>query len=97
MSRRCRCSRPSRSLWVSLPDRVWRRMFRGYFLVVSLFTAAVFAVDLALYGYWGFRIDATILIYLSDPKGALASIGAWEAGAPGAPVRALGRGDDMGL
>ncbi len=25
----------------------------------------------------GFRIDATILIYLSDPKGALASIGAW--------------------
>ncbi len=67
------------SLWVSLSDRVWRRMFRGYFLVVSLFTAAVFAVDLALYGYWGFRIDATILIYLSDPKGALASIGAWEA------------------
>lgn len=36
-------------------------------------TAAIFAVDLNLYGYWGFRLDGSVLIYLSDPGEALAS------------------------
>lgn len=62
------------SLWVRLPERPWHGILTGYFTAVSLFTAAVFAVDLALYEHWGFRIDATILIYLSDPKEAMASV-----------------------
>lgn len=66
------------SLWVRWKDRTWQRIFLTYFVLVSLVAAAVFAVDLALYGYWGFRIDGTILIYLTDPKEALASVGAWE-------------------
>lgn len=66
------------SLWVRWSDRIWRRIFLIYFVLVSLVTAAVFAVDLALYGYWGFRIDGTILIYLADPKEAMASVGVWE-------------------
>ncbi len=67
------------SLWVPLRDGVWRRIFDVYFVLIALFSAAVFAVDLALYGYWGFRIDGTILIYLADPKEAMASVGVWEA------------------
>lgn len=66
------------SLWVPLRESVWRRVFDVYFVLIALFSAAVFAVDLALYGYWGFRIDGTILIYLADPREAMASVGLWE-------------------
>lgn len=45
----------------------------GLFSLIALVTAAIFAVDLNLYGYWGFRLDGSVLIYLSDPGEALAS------------------------
>lgn len=67
------------SLWVRIPARAGRRLVEGYFVLVSLVTALVFAVDLALYEFWGFRLDATILIYLADPKEALASVDLWMA------------------
>ena len=44
-----------------------------FFSLIALVTAAIFAVDLNLYGYWGFRLDGSVLIYLSDPGEALAS------------------------
>lgn len=65
------------SLWVPLSTRVWRRIFRIYFSVVSVIAAAVFAVDIALYEHWGFRIDGTVLIYLADPKDAMANVDFW--------------------
>lgn len=65
------------SLWVRLPERLWRALLTGYFALVALFTAVVFAVDLALYEHWGFRIDATVFIYLADPKEAMASVDWW--------------------
>lgn len=65
------------SLWVRLPARPWRGIVTGYFVVVSALTAVIFAVDLALYEHWGFRLDATVLIYLSDPKEAMASVDVW--------------------
>ena len=65
------------SLWVRLPERLWRGILTGYFVLVSVLTAVIFAVDVALYEHWGFRLDATILIYLSDPKEAMASVDFW--------------------
>lgn len=65
------------SLWVRLPERWMRRLLTGYFVAVSVVAAAVFAVDIALYEHWGFRIDATILIYLADPREAMASVDFW--------------------
>lgn len=65
------------SLWVNLPRRPWRAILIGYFATVSVVTAAIVAVDLELYGHWGFRLDATILMYLADPKEAMASIDVW--------------------
>ncbi len=65
------------SLWVPLPERIMRRAFMAYFAVVSVVVAAIFAVDLALYEHWGFRIDATVLIYLTDPHEAMASVDFW--------------------
>lgn len=67
------------SLWVRLPERIMQQVFMVYFVVVSLCTAAIFAVDMGLYEHWGFRIDATILTYLSDPKEALANVD-WQTG-----------------
>lgn len=67
------------SLWVRIPERIGRRIVTGYFVVVAFLSALLFAVDLGLYEFWGFRLDSTILIYLSDPKEAAASIDLWMA------------------
>ncbi|EKC58549.1 sulfatase, partial [human gut metagenome] len=65
------------SFWVRFPERLWRRLLTAYFVAVSVFTAVIFSVDLALYEHWGFRLDATILIYLADPGEAMASVDFW--------------------
>ena len=65
------------SFWVRFPERMWRRLLTAYFVAVSVFTAVIFSVDLALYEHWGFRLDATILIYLADPGEAMASVDFW--------------------
>ena len=65
------------SLWVRLPGRIWRRGLTGYFVLVATVTAVIFAVDVELYQHWGFRLDATILIYLTDPREAMASVDFW--------------------
>lgn len=50
----------------------------GYFLVVSVLLSLIFTVDLGLYEYWGFRLDATPLFYFfSSPKDAVASVSIW--------------------
>lgn len=67
------------SLWVRLPERFWQRFFTAYFGIVSVVTSLIFAVDVALYEHWGFRLDATVLIYLADPKDAMASVDFWTA------------------
>ena len=65
------------SLWVRIPERVWRGVLTAYFVLVAVTTAVIFAVDVALYEHWGFRLDATVLIYLADPKEAMASVDFW--------------------
>ncbi len=65
------------SMWVRLPERLWRGLLTAYFVLVAILTAVIFAVDIALYEHWGFRLDSTILIYLSDPKEAMASVDFW--------------------
>lgn len=67
------------SLWAGLPERVWRGVLTAYFVLISVVTAVIFAVDVALYEHWGFRLDATILIYLTDPREAMASVDLWLA------------------
>ena len=47
---------------------------RIYFAVVSLVLSTIYVSDLALYGYWGFRLDMTPVFYLTtSPSAALAS------------------------
>ena len=42
-----------------------RRIWRGYYLFVSILLSVIFVVDLGLYEYWGFRLDATPIFYFS--------------------------------
>ena len=61
-------------MWLPLGDRYLRRTLWGYFAVIMLIAAAVYALDLGLYGYWGYRIDNSVLLYLKSPKEAMASL-----------------------
>ena len=45
------------SLWVRIPERVWRGVLTAYFALIAVVTAVIFAVDVALYEHWGFRIE----------------------------------------
>ncbi len=65
------------SLWLRLPEKVWRGVLTIWFVLVAVTTAVIFAVDVALYEHWGFRIDSTVLIYLADPEEAMASVDFW--------------------
>lgn len=62
------------SVWIPASAEVWRRWLGGYLLLVSLVAALLYAVDLGLYGYWGFRIDSSVLLYLKSPEEAAASL-----------------------
>lgn len=60
------------SVW--LPGSWLHKVMRVYVVLVSIVVSAVFAVDMALYHYWKFRLDATPLFYMQSPKEALASV-----------------------
>lgn len=66
------------SFW--LPGRWLSKILYGYYFTVSILVAIIFAADLGLYGFWGFRIDSTVLFYLqSSVKDAMASVPIREA------------------
>ena len=52
-----------------------KRILRIYFYIIAIFMASAMCLDLALYGYWGFRLDMTPIFYFStSPSAALASV-----------------------
>lgn len=56
----------------------WCRTFcLWFFTIISLPLALLWMVDLVLFGYWGFRLDATPLIYLLDSPGETLSQASW--------------------
>ncbi|MFR9602728.1 MAG: sulfatase-like hydrolase/transferase [Rikenellaceae bacterium] len=62
------------SVWIPLSDKNWRRVFLSYFTFIAALASLIMAVDLALYEYWGFRLDSSVLFYLKSPKSAMASV-----------------------
>ncbi|GAB6394420.1 MAG: LTA synthase family protein/sulfatase [Bacteroidales bacterium] len=52
----------------------FRKILRYYFAAAAFFVAATFAADLAIYAFWGFRLDATVLFYMQFPSEAMSSI-----------------------
>ena len=61
-----------KSKWLDIVGNV-------YFAIVSAILAIVTVVDIALYGYWGFRLDTTPIFYFtSSPSAAMASTAWWQ-------------------
>lgn len=60
------------SVW--FPGFWLRKIMKGYFIITALLVSAIYAVDVALYGFWGFRLDATLFFYLQSPADAMASV-----------------------
>lgn len=66
------------SIW--LPGPWLKKILSGYYLIMAIGVAVVFVVDMGLYGFWGFRIDSTVIFYLqSSIKDSLASVPIREA------------------
>ncbi len=64
------------SAWTQ--SKILRNIWKGYYLFVAILLSVICIVDLGLYEYWGFRLDATPLFYFfSSPKDAVASVSLW--------------------
>lgn len=64
------------SVWVR--STLLEKVCNVYFGIMLAVIAVVTVVDVGLYGYWGFHLDGTVLLYLQNPKGILASATVWE-------------------
>ena len=60
------------AIW--LPGRWSRSVLKIYFLFIAAVAAVVFAGNLALYEYWAFPLDSSVLQYLASPKEAMAGV-----------------------
>ena len=64
------------SIWWN-KGKVLRRILYTYFIIISIAFALAFVADTSLYPFWGFKLDASCLQYLSTPKEAAASVSFW--------------------
>ncbi len=53
-----------------------KKVLRGYYVLAAVCVSAVFVADAALYPFWGFKLDASVLLYIDSPKDAVASVSA---------------------
>ena len=51
-----------------------RRVLRPYHILTALLISIVGITDLRLYPFWGFKLDASIFLYLDQPGEAFASV-----------------------
>ena len=54
--------------------RVLQAVLYSYFIIIALAFALAFVADSSLYPFWGFKLDASCLQYLSSPDEAMASV-----------------------
>lgn len=59
-------------VWVKMP--AWSWVGKVYAAVLSVVLSLIYIGDACLYGFWHFRLDATVWTYLSQPAGALQSV-----------------------
>ena len=60
------------SIWIK--NIKLRKLMRPYFIIISLLISIVFVIDMSLYAFWQFKLDATIFNYLDSPSEAFASV-----------------------
>ncbi len=53
------------------------KIWKIYNALVALLLAIITVVDASLYEFWEFKLDATVFMYINDPKNAAASVSVW--------------------
>ena len=53
-----------------------RKYLIPYYIIASLLVSITFVVDMGLYPLWGFKLDASVFLYLDSPEEAMASVSA---------------------
>lgn len=51
-----------------------RKILLPYHILISVIITVIFVVDTALYTFWGFKLDASVFLYLDSPEEAMASV-----------------------
>ena len=70
-------------LWLALLVNVfWRArglrlLMMAFNMVCAVAVVTCIVTDIALYPFWGFKLDATIFNYIDSPSDALASVSVW--------------------
>ena len=64
-------------LWCK--QRLVQWIWNGYFILAALISSLAYIANLGLYGYWGFPLDNTPLLYVkTSPADAMASLVWWQ-------------------
>ena len=64
------------SVWMR--NRVTRKYFNVYFVILSIILSIIFIADPVLFGYWGVHLDDTVFFYMKNPKNVFANVTTWE-------------------
>ena len=51
-----------------------KKILYGYYILAAALISIIFVVDMALYTFWGFKLDASVFLYIDSPNEALASV-----------------------
>lgn len=54
----------------------FKKVLLPYYIVAAMLMAITFVVDMGLYPFWGFKLDASVFLYLDSPGEAMASVSA---------------------
>lgn len=66
--------------WLAVLVSIWlkqfplRKILTAYYVLISLLVSLIFIGDMALYPFWGFKLDSSVFFYLDSPKNAAASV-----------------------
>lgn len=65
------------SVWYN--GRLLHGLWKGYFALASILASLAYVANIGLYGYWGFPLDNTPLLYIrTSPADAAASLVWWQ-------------------
>lgn len=54
-----------------------KKILLTYHIIIAFLVSLIFIVDMTLYEFWNFKLDATVFFYLDSPSNAAASVSTW--------------------
>jgi phosphoglycerol transferase MdoB-like AlkP superfamily enzyme len=66
--------------WMGIVFSIWfhkinpRKILTAYYIFIAAIISIFFVADMTLYAFWRFKLDATVLFYMSSPSNAMASV-----------------------